>query len=116
MPVGGGPAVPTNAGKPSISPLLYALSSGLSLCPWSAVSACDGDSRNGFDAPVPLVLLLLGAAGALGLLLGLWFRRSTPTSGPKLWFTSSGLARLLTFGVCEDAVNGVSPERFMAFG
>src|ERR1700676_4151881 len=116
MPVGGGPAVPTNAGKPSISPLLYALSSGLSLWPWSAVSACDGDSRNGFDAPAPLVLALSGGSGTLGLLLGLWLRRSTPVSGPKLLFTSSGLARLLTVGVRGDAVNGVSPDRFMAFG
>src|ERR1700682_4544108 len=116
MPGGGGPAAPTNVGETSISPLLYELSSVLSLCPWSAVSAWDGDSRNGFDAPVPLVLLLLGAAGALGLLLGLWLNRSTPASGPKLWFTSSGLTRLLTFGVCCDAANGVSPARFMAFG
>src|SRR5260370_18021585 len=94
MPVGGGPAVPTNAGKPSISPLLYALSSGLSLCPWSAVSACDGDSRNGFDAPVPLVLLLLGAAGGLGLWLGLWWCRATPPRGPQLLLRSGGVARV----------------------
>src|SRR5258708_21889436 len=109
MPVGGGPAVPTNAGKPSISPLLYALSSGLSLCPWSAVSACDGDSRNGFDAPVPLVLLLLGAAGGLGLLFGLWVSRSTPPNGPKIWFTSSGLAEVLTFCGGFGAAHGGSP-------
>src|SRR6266851_7221403 len=106
MPVGGGPAVPTNAGKPSISPLLYALSSGLSLCPWSAVSACDGDSRNGFDAPVPLVLLLLGAAGALGLLLGLWLTRSTPASGLKWLLTSSGVSNVLMLvGVSRLAWN-----------
>src|ERR1700682_6193041 len=116
MPVGGGPAVPTNAGKPSISPLLYAPSSGLSLCPWSAVSACDGDSRNGFDAPASLVLALSGGRGTFGLLLGLLLRRSKPASGPKLLFTSSGLTRLLTFGVCCDAMNGVSPDRFKAFG
>src|SRR5258708_39839056 len=96
MPVGGGPAVPTNAGKPSISPLLYALSSGLSLCPWSAVSACDGDSRNGFDAPVPLVLLLLGAAGGLGLLFWFWLWRGTPSRGPRLWLSLGGLTRRLS--------------------
>src|ERR1700730_14003033 len=78
-PAGGGPAVPTQAGKPSILPLSYALSSGLSLWPWSLVSACDGDRRNGFEAAVPFCLPLFGAAA---LLFGLWLSRSMPASGP----------------------------------
>src|ERR1700732_491721 len=112
-PTGGGPEVPTQAGKPSILPLSYALSSGLSLWPWSLFSACDGERRKGFDAPPPFSLPLFGAAGlALGLLLS----RSTPASGPKWLLTSSGLTRLLTFGVSSLATNLVSPERFCAFG
>src|ERR1700730_9325665 len=95
-PTGGGPEVPTQAGKPSILALSYALSSGLSLWPWSLVSACDGDRRNGFDAPPPFSLPLFGAAG---LALGLALSRSSPASGTKWLLTSRGTARLLTCGV-----------------
>src|ERR1700730_12783096 len=95
-PTGGGPEVPTQAGKPSILPLSYALSSGLSLWPWSAVSACDGARRNGLDAAVAFCLPLFGA---VGLLLGLSWMRSTPASGAKWLSTSSGVTRLLGVGV-----------------
>src|SRR6202043_1921970 len=84
-PTGGGPEVPTQAGKPSILPLSYALSSGLSLGPWSLVSACDGERRNGFDAPPAFCLPLFGA---VGLLFGLLWMRSRPESGAKWLLTS----------------------------
>src|SRR6266481_7042239 len=100
-PAGGGPAVPTNLGNRSIWPLSYALSSGLSLWPWSAVSACAGDNRNGLTAPEPLAGLFL-----FGLLLS---RSTPPPSGAKWLLTSSGVARLLTTGVFFVALNGVSP-------
>ncbi len=86
------------------------------MCPWSAVSACAGDSRNGFAAAEPFFGLEVGAAGLLGLAFGLLLSRSRPASGLKSWSTSSGVTRLLTRGVRSEALNGVSPDRFLGLG
>jgi hypothetical protein len=64
-----------------------------------------------------VLLAVVRATGAFGLLLGLLLMRSTPVSGLKPLFTSSGVSSvLMLLGVRLEAVNGVSPELFCAIG